>query len=72
MLDATDVEHAPWYILPSDDKRRARLNCIAHILSLIPYEKVPREKIKLPKRSMEGAYDDSATLAGRKFVAERF
>src|SRR4029434_10190811 len=58
MLDATDTKRAPWYILRSEDKKRARLNCIAHILELIPYKKVPREKISLPKRSMKGAYDD--------------
>ena len=64
--------HAPWYILRSDDKKRARLNCIRHILELIPYKKVPREKVKLPKRSMKGAYDDQATLKGRKFIPEEF
>src|SRR5206468_3795988 len=69
MLEATDTKWAPWYILPSDDKKRARLNCIHHILDLIPYKKVPREPVKLPKRSMKGAYDDQATLKGRKFVA---
>ena len=72
MLEATDTKHAPWHILRSDDKRRARLNCIAHLLDLIPYKKVPREKVKLPKRSMKGAYDDRASLKGRKFVAERY
>jgi len=72
MLDATDTKWAPWYILHSDDKKRARLNCIHHILKLIPYKKVPREKIKLPKRSMKGSYDDQATLKGRKFVAEKY
>ena len=51
MLQATDTEHAPWYIVRSDDKKRARLNCIAHLLSLIPYEKVRRKKVKLPRRS---------------------
>jgi polyphosphate kinase 2 (PPK2 family) len=51
MLKATDTKWAPWYILRSDDKKRARLNCIRHILSLIPCKKVPREKVKLPKRS---------------------
>src|SRR5262249_8754230 len=44
MFDATDTEFAPWYIVPSDDKRRARLNCISHLLSLIPYKKGSREK----------------------------
>ncbi|MDR3405966.1 MAG: polyphosphate kinase 2 [Chthoniobacter sp.] len=72
MLKATDTKHAPWYILRSDDKKRARLNCLTHILSLIPYRKVPREKIKLPKRSMKGAYDDETPLKGRKFVPEKF
>ena len=72
MLKATDTKFAPWHILRSDDKKRARLNCIAHLLKLIPYKKVPREKIKLPKRSMKGAYDDQATLKGRRFVPERY
>jgi len=72
MLDATDTEWAPWYVLRSDDKKRARLNCIAHILDHIPYEKVKREKVKLPKRSMKHAYDDQATLKNRKFVAEKY
>ena len=72
MLDATDTKWAPWYILHSDDKKRARLNCIHHILSQIPYKKVPREKVKLPKRSMKHAYDDQATLKGRKFVPEKY
>jgi polyphosphate kinase 2 (PPK2 family) len=72
MLEATDSKHAPWYIVRSDDKSRARLNCISHILSLIPYKKLPREKVKLPKRSNKGGYDDQATLKGRRFVPERF
>jgi polyphosphate kinase 2 len=72
MLDATDTQHAPWHIVRSDDKKRARLNCIAHLLSLIPYEEVPRNRVKLPKRSNKGAYDDQAALEGRKFVPERY
>lgn len=72
MLDATDTDHAPWHILRSDDKKRARLNCLAHILSLIPYEKIKRDKIKLPDRSEKGAYDDAAALEGRKFVPEAY
>ena len=70
MLKATDTKWAPWYILHSDDKKRARLNCIRHILDLIPYKKAPREKVKLPKRSMKGAYDDEATLKWRKLCGE--
>ena len=66
MLKATDTNHAPWYILRSDDKKRARLNCLAHILSQIPYKKVPHEKVKMPKRSMKDAYDDQESLEGKK------
>jgi polyphosphate kinase 2 len=72
MLELTDTDEAPWYIVRSDDKRRARLNCIAHILSLIPYKKVPRTKVKLPKRSDRHRYDDQAALKGRRFVAEKY
>ena len=72
MLAATDTKHAPWYILNSDDKRRARLNCIRHLLSLIPYKDVSREKVKVPKRATKGAYDDKSSLKGRKFVPEHY
>ncbi len=72
MLDATDTKHAPWYLVRSDDKKRARLNVLSHILSQISYKKVPRDKIKLPKRSNKGAYDDQATLKKRKFIAKRY
>jgi polyphosphate kinase 2 len=72
MLKATDTEWAPWYIVPSDDKRRARLDCIRHLLSLIPYKKIKRKKVKLPKRSNKGAYNDQATLKGRRFVPTRY
>jgi polyphosphate kinase 2 len=73
MLEATDTEHAPWHIVPSDDKRRARLNCISHQLSLIPYERLPREEeVKQPRRAMADAYDDRATLDGRRFVEARY
>src|SRR6516162_973537 len=72
MLKATDSKHAPWHIVRSDDKRRARLNCIAHILRSIPYKKVPHTKVKLPKRSGKGTYDDRSTLKGRNFVRETY
>jgi len=69
MLEHTDSKHAPWFIVRSDDKRRARLNCIAHILKTIPYKKIRRPPVKLPKRSKKGAYDDQTSLKGRHFVA---
>ncbi len=72
MLAATDSKHAPWWIVRSDDKRRARLNTISQLLKLVPYEKLPRKKIKVPKRSTKGAYDDQATLRGRRFVPEKY
>jgi len=72
MLQATDTAWSPWYILPSDDTKRARLNCLAHILDQIPSGKVPREKVKLPKRSMKGAYDDQAAIKDRKFIAQKY
>jgi polyphosphate kinase 2 len=72
MLAATDTRHAPWYVLRSDDKKRARLNCITHLLSLVPYKRLKREKLKLPKRSKKGAYDDQATIARRRFVPEKY
>jgi polyphosphate kinase 2 (PPK2 family) len=70
MLKATDTSWAPWYIVRSDDKRRARLNTIAHILDVVPHKKIKRPKIKLPDRSRKHAYDDEATLARRRFVRE--
>ena len=72
MLKATDSKQSPWHIVRTDDKRRARLNCIAHILSLIPYKKVRRDKVKLPKRDMKDKYNDQAPLKGRRFVRERY
>ena len=72
MLKATDRKNAPWYIVRSDDKRRARLNCISHILRSIPFKKVSRAKVKMPKRSDKGKYDDQVTLKGMKFVAEKY
>jgi polyphosphate kinase 2 len=72
MMDWTDTDVAPWYIVRSDDKKRARLNCISHLLSVIPYEKVPRPKVKLPERSHKLEYDDQETLRTRRFVPEHF
>jgi polyphosphate kinase 2 len=72
MLAATDTEWAPWYILPSEDKKRARLNCIAHFLSMIPYKQVKRKSIELPRRDKSEAYDDVASIAGRRFIEQRY
>ena len=72
MFEATDTRHAPWRLIRSDDKRRARLNVISHILEMIPYKNFAREKVKLPKRSGKGSYDDRSTLKGRNFVREMY
>ena len=72
MLEATDTKTSPWHLVRTDDKRRARLNIISHILEQIPHKKLPREKIKLPKRSMKNAYDDQAGLEKRRFVPEAY
>jgi polyphosphate kinase len=72
MLEATDTDWAPWYLVRSDDKKRARLNLISHFLSLIPYEAPQREKIKLPNRDKKNAYDDEATITNRRWIKEKF
>ena len=72
MFRGTDTGWAPWHIVRSNDKRRARLNCISHLLSQIPYEPIPWEDPKLPQRSRKGAYDDVAALEDRNFVPEVF
>jgi len=72
MLKATDTKFAPWYILRSDDKKRARLNLITHLLDLLPYKKVKREKVKLPARSNKHKYDDEASIKRRRFVPAQY
>ena len=56
MFAATDTPHAPWHVAQTDDKRRGRLNIIRHLLDHVPYEELPREKIKFPKRQKRGDY----------------
>lgn len=72
MLKTTDSEKAPWYVVRSDEKKRARLNCITHLLSQIPYKKVRHEAVKLPARSNKGRYDDQSSLKGCRFVPEAY
>jgi polyphosphate kinase 2 len=72
MFMSTDTEFAPWYIVKSNDKRRARLNCIRHLLSVIPYYDVPPEKVKIPEVDATHAYDDVASLSDRRFVPEPY
>ncbi|WP_454624876.1 polyphosphate kinase 2 [Bradyrhizobium cenepequi] len=72
MFKTTSSKHAPWHVVRSDDKRRARLNCISHVLKLIPYKRVRRDKVRLPKRSTKGRYNDQNGLRGMKFVTEKY
>jgi polyphosphate kinase len=72
MFKATDTDFAPWHLIRSDDKKRARLNCLAHFLAQIPYKKAPRAKVKLPERSEKHRYDDQASLKSRTFIPERY
>ena len=72
MLTATDTEYAPWYIVQSDDKKRARLNCISHLLSLIPYKDPQLEEVKLGRRNSKDKYDDEAALKGRRFIPANY
>jgi len=70
MFAATDTEWAPWFVARSDDKQRARLNIISHLLGSIKYKAVPREKVKLPKRQKAGDYREPDYPY--KFVPERW
>ena len=72
MLAATHKEYAPWHLVQADDKKRARLNCISHFLSQIPYKELPREKVKLGKRNTRGRYDDVASVAGFSCIPQKY
>jgi polyphosphate kinase 2 (PPK2 family) len=72
MLAATHTDLAPWYIVRADNKRRARLNCISHLLGLISYRKLSRKKVELGKRNMKGKYNDQASIAQYSFIPEKY
>jgi polyphosphate kinase 2 len=72
MLARTHTGVSPWYIVPSDNKKRARLNCISHLLSQFSYETIPFEVPEIPERKTKHEYDDDASLAGQNFVPERY
>ena len=72
MLDATDTEHAPWHIVRSDDKKRARLSLIKHLLGQIPYERVKRQKVEMVSRSRKQAYDDESPMKDRRWIPEAY
>ena len=72
MLAATSTDYAPWHVIRADDKKRARLNCISHLLSQIPYKELPRAKVVLGKRNVKGKYDDQASMANLHFIPEKY
>ena len=72
MLEATDTDIAPWHIVPSDDKRRGRLNCIRHLLSQVPYEPLPDTMVSLPPPDQTNAYDDKAAMEGRRYIPDEY
>ena len=72
MLEATDTEDCPWHIVPSDDKKLAHLNCIAHMLEHIPYQPLGTTIVTLPRRDKSNAYDDKKSMQGRRYIAENY
>ncbi len=71
MFERTNIPEAPWYIVEGNDKKRARLNCIAHLLSLIPYEDVPHDPVTLPERMFDPNYE-RRTLPSNLYVPQRY
>jgi polyphosphate kinase 2 len=72
MLEATDTKWAPWHIVQSDSKRNARLNCIAHLLSCIPYKRIKRPKVRMVERSKKHAFDDITPMRRRHWIPEKY
>ncbi len=71
MLERTNIPEAPWYIVEGNDKKRARLNCISHLLSQVPYEEVPADSITLPERVFNPDYERKV-LPDELYVPERY
>jgi polyphosphate kinase 2 len=69
MFASTDIKQAPWYVVPADDKQRARLNCISHLVSMIPYQELPPDSIELPTRQEDTGYV-RPPLTDQTFVPE--
>ena len=71
MFAGTDIEEAPWYVVDADDKKRARLNCIQHLLSLLPYREIERETVVLPPRQPDTDYV-RPPMGSQKFVTDHY
>ena len=72
MIAATSMDYAPWHVVRADSKKRARLNCISHLLSQFPYKDLPLDKVKLGKRNTKGSYDDEASIAKFNVIPEKY
>ena len=71
MFDRTNISEAPWWVVPANDKKRARLNCIQHLLNLVPYKEVPHETIQLPQRVFNSDYERQ-TLPEELYIPQVF
>ena len=71
MLEHTNIPEAPWYIVPANDKKRARLNCMSHLLDLVPYTDVPSEEVTLPDRVFNPDYERDV-LSRELYVPQRY
>ncbi len=72
MLTATDTSICPWHIVDSNDKLKARLNCIRHFLDQIPYKDISKPAVELPERDKKMAYEDEKSLEIRNFVPSKY
>jgi polyphosphate kinase 2 len=72
MIAATSTDYAPWHVVRADDKKRARLNCISHLLSQIPYKELPHDKVDFGKRGTKGSYDDEAFITQFGHIPEKY
>jgi polyphosphate kinase 2 len=72
MLEASDKKYSPWNIVFSDDKKKAHLNCISHILDQLDYEALGTTVVTLPERIQNEAYDDRKSIEGRRFIPEKY
>ena len=71
MFAHTDIEQAPWYVVNADSKKLSRLNCISHLLNLIPYEDISPPPVEFPKRKKGGFYD-RPPITDQKFIPEKY
>lgn len=72
MFAKTHTEKSPWFVVESDDKKRARLNCISHLLTMVPYGELPLKKIEMPERQKDDGYVRPAKGTNETLIPERY